>query len=234
MSVSKKELQAAIENFSGLLADPIALYFEQMAADSGGRSAPPSHPAQLANDVKIYRLKISLVDVAPAVTRTLEVRGDASLDVLAGLIRRAFGWSGTAQWQFKLGGRYFGAPSEFDIEPVYTAGQYRLSGFVSEVAEARDLDFIYLYDFVDAWEHRIEVEAISEPAPEAAYPRCAAGERAAPPEKSGGAAGYRDCLCILGDATHPLYEDFCALAPDGFDPERFDLAAADAALRADS
>jgi hypothetical protein len=231
MSVSKKELQAAIENFSGLLADPVALYFEQMAADSGGRSAPPSHPAHLANDLKIYQLKISLVDVAPAVTRTIEARGDASLEVLAGLITRAFGWSGAGQWQFKLGGRYFGAPSEFDIEPVYTAGQYRLSGFVSHAAEARDLDFTYLYDFVDAWEHRIEVAAIFEADPGATYPRCSAGERAAPPEKSGGAAGYRDCLRILDDATHPLYAEFRALAPDGFDPERFDLAAADAALR---
>ncbi len=231
MSVSKKELQAAIENFSGLLADPIALYFEQMAADSGGRSAPPSHPAHLANDLKIYQLKVTLVGVLPAVSRTLEVRGDASLERLGGLIARAFGWSGQAQWQFKLGGRYFGAPSEFDIEPVYTAGQYRLSGFISEPQEARDLEFTYLYDFVDAWEHRIEVEAIADPAPGLAYPRCIAGERAAPPEKSGGAAGYSDCLRILGDANHALHADFCALAPADFDAERFDLAAADAALR---
>lgn len=231
MSVSKKELQAAIENFSGLLADPVALYFEQMAADSGGRSAPPSHPAHLANDLKIYQIKVSLVDVAPPVTRTLEVRGDASLDDVARLITRAFGWSGLAQSQFKLGGRYFGAPSEFDIEPVYTAGQYRLSGFVSDAAEAGDLDFTFLYDFVDAWEHRIEIAAISDAAPGATYPRCCAGERAAPPERSGGAAGYRDCLRILADESHPLYAEFRALAPAGFDPERFDLAAVDAALR---
>jgi hypothetical protein len=52
--------------------------------------------------------------------------------------------------------------------------------------------------------------------------RCLGGERAGPPEDSGGAWAYMDMLEILKDPTNGQYEETREWLGD-FDPEDFDL-----------
>jgi hypothetical protein len=51
--------------------------------------------------------------------------------------------------------------------------------------------FVYEYDLGDSWRHQVLVEEVTVEAGEARGPRCLGGERACPPEDSGGVGGYR-------------------------------------------
>lgn len=61
-------------------------------------------------------------------------------------------------------------------------------------------------------------------------PRCTGGARACPPEDVGGAWGYEEFLEILADPDHEQHGEMVTWAGRGFDPEAFDLDAANAAL----
>jgi len=60
------------------------------------------------NDFKMYRLKISLLDVDPPIWRRLEVFGGMEMDSLATTIDFIFGWSGDHRGGFEIKGRRIG------------------------------------------------------------------------------------------------------------------------------
>ena len=62
-------------------------------------------------------------------------------------------------------------------------------------------------------------------------PRCLDGARACQPEDCGGPPGYEDLLEVLADPEHPDNDDLRDWLGSEFDPEAFDVAAADAAVR---
>jgi len=86
--------------------------------------------------------------------------------------------------------------------------------------------------FGDGWQHNVLVEAITLAESDPTYPLCIAGKRACPPEDCGGSWGYAELLRALRDPNHPDRKDLLAMVPPGFDPTRFDLHQAQAALRA--
>lgn len=63
------------------------------------------------------------------------------------------------------------------------------------------------------------------------YPVCLDGARACPPEDCGGIPGYERLLAALADPKDPEHDELVGWAPDGFDPELFDLIAANRRLR---
>jgi hypothetical protein len=83
-------------------------------------------------------------------------------------------------------------------------------------------------------QHDILVEAVTDPEPGIAYPRCLTGRRACPPEDSGGVWGYEYLLKILTDPEHEEHHDrleWLGLdSADQFDPAAFDLAKVNTAL----
>lgn len=87
------------------------------------------------------------------------------------------------------------------------------------------------YDFGDGWEHDVVVEAIESPVEGKRYPVCLDGARACPPEDCGGISGYERLLAALADPWDPEHDELVEWAPDGFDPEVFDLVAANRRLR---
>ncbi len=89
---------------------------------------------------------------------------------------------------------------------------------------------LYRYDFGDDWRHLVQVEDVREAEATLTHPRCTAGRRAAPPEDCGGVWGYRHLLEVLADPAHDEYADLRNWCPC-FEPEEFDLAAADEAVR---
>ena len=68
--------------------------------------------------------------------------------------------------------------------------------------------------------------------PGVTYPLCTAGRRACPPEDCGGPSRYAEILAALRDRQYPNREGLLATVLPGFDPARFDLQQAQAALRA--
>ena len=91
--------------------------------------------------------------------------------------------------------------------------------------------FTYEYDFGDSWNHQIEVEAV-EMVPQALKVAvCLVGQRACPPEDCGGVSGFAEFLGAIGDPDHDEHQDSLSWVGGSFDPERFDLAAVNAALQ---
>jgi hypothetical protein len=79
--------------------------------------------------------------------------------------------------------------------------------------------------------HDVLVEKISPPDPAGLLPQCLAGARACPPEDCGGVPGYANFLKAIRNPRHPEHRDLLAWAGGRFDPEAFDMAAANRKLR---
>lgn len=88
----------------------------------------------------------------------------------------------------------------------------------------------YAYDFGNGWEHDIILEAISEAGTGLKYPRVVAGERACPPEDVGGPPGYESFLAAIADPRHDDHGRMLEWVGGRFDPEAFDLVAANDAI----
>ncbi len=63
-----------------------------------------------------------------------------------------------------------------------------------------------------------------------ALPLCLGGERACPPEDSGGPSGYKHIPEVLCDPKHEEYNELSEWAGEDFDPEAFDLNAVNETL----
>jgi hypothetical protein len=82
---------------------------------------------------------------------------------------------------------------------------------------------IYTYDFGDNWDHAIVLEKELPADPHAAYPVCADGQLACPPEDCGGIPGYYDLLDALADPSHPRHDELRDWTGDEFNPQAFSV-----------
>ncbi len=150
---------------------------------------------------EIATLRIELKDTNPLIWRQLEVPTSITLKVLHDIIQIAIGWFDYHLWEFTIGEQKYGLPMDEDwgTEPRKQAAKVRLR----DVLKARRtiIDYVYVYDFGDYWEHRITVTNVRAGDPEIAYPRYIGGERAGPPEDCGGTPGFYDLLAARGRAA---------------------------------
>lgn len=132
----------------------------------------------------LYTLQVFLFDAPvsdeffkanPVVSRTIEIRGDQTLQDLHNAIFKAFDrWEDHA-YEFHFGdaphdssrGRY-GAPSPFDEEPP-TGHPAETS--IDSLGLAVEEAFGYWFDFGDDWYHQVDVLAIGETKRRVTYPR---------------------------------------------------------------
>ena len=150
----------------------------------------------------LYTLEVALTDgymteefvkANPVVSRTIEMRGEQTLEQLHKAIFRAHDrWDDCHLYEFQFGegphdpngDRYvhpfvFDSPLQLDDEPpTGTVDKTRLDDLNLEVGRC----FGYWYDFGDNWYHRIEVVAIGEAVPKRRYPRVIARVGASPPQ----------------------------------------------------
>jgi hypothetical protein len=177
----------------------------------------------------IYQLKISLSGSQPLIWRQIQVPGDITLFKLHFILQIAMGWTNSHLHEFIIGSQYYGDPQgdEWDNRGTQDEGEYRLE----QVIPGKGIQFGYMYDFGDGWQHTIKVEDIFERKDEPHYPTCLDGERACPPEDVGGIGGYGYFLEAIQDPQHPEHEDYLAWAGGDFDPEAFDREQIDEELR---
>ena len=172
--------------------------------------------------IPIYQLRITLKDLDPPIIRILQVKGNCNLGKLHHYIQGVMGWANCHLHDFRIKGKRYQDIEEMDDfmddNDVYNEHKYYLNKLLQE----RD-NFEYEYDFGDSWEHEILVEKIVEPQEGVYYPICIYGERACPPEDSGGTMGYEELLEVLNDPTHEEYEDYIEWAGKEIDPDKFDL-----------
>lgn len=188
------------------------------------------------DDLTAVELHIALQGVSPMIWRRLVVPLGVTLAQLHPILQAAMGWSDVHLHRFEVGGLMYGDTDRLNTEKserdrlAFDAYEVRLRDFAYEPGTA----FGYVYDFGDNWRHTVILERVlaRRPAPTVAI--CVAGARACPPEDVGGATGYAEFLRVFTkpeDRDLVRRRDLVRWAGGKFDPEAFDLAKADAAVR---
>jgi hypothetical protein len=181
----------------------------------------------LQNDLQAWQLYVELEDVRPKVWRRLLVPLTTDLSRLHVVLLWGVGWAGGHVHEFVFGRDHYGATEPGREFPDDLMPEEDVS-----LAEAlgRRKSFGYIYDFGDAWWHKIKVEQIVKLDAPIEFAKCIGGENACPPEDIGGAPGYGEFLEALSDPQHPEHVEQKQWIGRPFDPRAFDLVEVNARL----
>ena len=173
----------------------------------------------------LYELRVQLKAVDPPVWRLLQVRWDTTLHHLHEVLQVAMGWTNSHLYLFHVGDTVYGEPSSEWDTIVRDSTRVKLETIFSESGGS----FLYEYDLGDSWMHAITLEGtLDVKGEEMAW--CAGGARACPPEDCGGPPGYEHVLEAISDPHHQEHGAMLDWVGGGFEPEEFDVQAADSAL----
>jgi hypothetical protein len=186
------------------------------------------HCDHLSRVGAVYRLRIELNNIEPAVWRQIEIP-DCTLFTLHDAIQSVMGWDDDHMFAFSIDGtEYFGSPigGSTGGGRGKSAEKYTLSDVMGD----RKGKFNYEYDFGDSWNHTILVEDVSTQRV-IDVAKCLAGENACPPEDCGGIYGYYQLCEALRDPDLTADDDERLEWYEDFDPTSFDVDRATARLR---
>ena len=175
-------------------------------------------PAETVGKKRLYQLKIVLKQSRPPIWRRVQVPSDITFATLHKVIQAVMGWHECHLHEFCRGKLHIGMLLPDDEGYVDDEKAIKLHAVIMKRGEK----FQYTYDFGDIWAHDVTLEKVGELDPKIRYPVCLAGERACPPENSGGLEGYYDKLDIVKNPQHPAYDETKEWMGD-FDPEFFDI-----------
>ncbi|BDU78356.1 plasmid pRiA4b ORF-3 family protein [Mesoterricola sediminis] len=172
------------------------------------------------------QIKVVLAETDPPVWRRLQVPANLSLAGLHRVLQAAFGWEDDHAHLFRIRDREYGPRN---AEPAL--GLRAESTTLAALRVGPGDVFAYEYGVEDAWTHLATVEGRLAPAPPLAAPVCTGGRMACPPEGSGGPLAFRERMAAAQDPSHPEHGQAKTSFPAGWDPYRFDLDLANAALQ---
>ncbi len=184
--------------------------------------------SQRLNPQTLLQLRIELMHTEPVIWRTVLVPDTITLVKLHAVIQTAMGWCGGHLHEFEIDGLNYGQIDPdwgMDPEPINEARKRLLKVLGNR------RHFHYLYDFGDAWWHRITLEATLPMTQPQRYAQCVAGENACPPEDVGGVPGYYEFLDAINDPAHEEHDSMMEWYGVPFDPELFDVDVTNAQLK---
>jgi hypothetical protein len=167
-------------------------------------------------------LKVTLRGIRPPIWRRIRIADDTTLSKLHQVIQLAMGWEDAHLHEFQIGDRRYGEPSDEGwpgAARTYSENNVKLASLVDQGI----MQFRYLYDFGDGWEHQVVVEKVQPLDPDQQYPSLTGGKRACPPEDCGGVYGYLRLFEVLADPTDEEHAELTEWVGGSFDPEHFDL-----------
>jgi hypothetical protein len=167
----------------------------------------------------VYRIKVTLQEVAPPVWRRLLADPAMNLHQFHEALQVVMGWTHSHLYEFRLGKERIGVPDPEFGGDIQSARKVKLGEVLREEGDK----LVYLYDMGDGWEHEVVLEKILPPEEGKKPPVCLEGERACPPEDCGGPPGYENLLQAVRDPKHPEHKDLTAWLDGPFDPEKFNL-----------
>ena len=178
---------------------------------------------------KVYQFKVALANIHPPVWRRILVSDKSTLLDLHGVIQDVFGWLDYHLHEYIIQDIRYGDPAndEFDELAIQDEATVKLR----KLNLKEGSQFIYEYDFGDGWKHTLVLEKIFPLEKGMKLPQCIQGKRACPPEDVGGPWGYRNFLEAIRDPQHEEHENYLEWIGGEFDPEVFDLEAANQRLR---
>lgn len=178
------------------------------------------------DEIPVYQLHVSLEDAEPAIWRRVLVGADIPLDWMHRLLQVVMGWTNSHLHRFEAGGVVYGE----DADGPGRHGPRESRTRLHEVLRAEGDRLTYEYDFGDGWRHQVLLEKIVELPSDVELPHVLAGERACPPEDSGGVFGYAWLLETVRDPSHPDHAANLEWLGEDFDPEAFDADAINARM----
>jgi hypothetical protein len=164
---------------------------------------------------EIYQIKVTLLDTS--IWRRLLAPADMTLTELHDVLQVAMGWEGEHMHEFSIGRRQM--RRRVLMPPVENESTTHLSSLLGRVGAQAT----YTYDFGDNWEHGIVLEKRLSADPNTAYPVCAGGQFARPPEDCGGVGRFYDLLDAFKDPNHDRHEEALEWFGDDFDSEAFSV-----------
>jgi hypothetical protein len=174
------------------------------------------------------QLRIALRRIEPPIWRRLLVPEHLQLSQLHNIFQGAMGWTNSHLHEFDIGGLSYG-PMDAEARamgyPAFDEKRVRLSDFKRRPG----ITFTYIYDLGDNWEHDVEIEDFVAVVNED-VPKVLEGARKCPPEDVGSVDGYMDFLEAVLDRSHEEHQAMLTWVGGQFDPEAFDLAAANEAV----
>lgn len=189
-----------------------------------GRYAIRRHRGTAQAGDPLLQVRITLMDVNdPPVWRWVIIPAAYSLDRVHAVIQAAMGWQDCHLHAFRVGDVSYGPPGPDGEVGYLNEHKFRLGGLTAD-------RIFYEYDFGDGWEHELVIEERITAAEGAAYPVCVAGEGACPPEDCGGSHGFVEFNALLAGPPSTEREEMLEWAGGEYDPSRFNLAAASAAV----
>lgn len=169
----------------------------------------------------IYQFKVTLQKIRPPIWRRILVPHTCNLDDLHVIIQCAMGWSNHYLHAFEYKGQSYKSASLFGNGRQFDALNTRNVTLADLSLKVQD-SILYIYEFIDYWEHQIVLEDIQEPDFLTKYPFCVDGRRACPPEDCGGPEGYKKILVTYKNKRDANHHDIAEWLPKDFDPEFFD------------
>lgn len=138
-----------------------------------------------------YQVKVTLVGCRRPIWRRCLVEPAITLDELHGVLQVVMGWEDCHEYGFDytpLDGR----GRKLQWRPIRT--EDRSTTVVGDVLQHPDDALLYVYDFEDHWQHRVELERILPASAETRYPFVIAGAGTCPPEQVGGIEAFERML----------------------------------------
>lgn len=146
--------------------------------------------------VKEYRIRVSLNGTSRLIWREIEVPSDLTLEVLANILVDVMGWTGEHLFGFEHMKRHY--CSSYEMKEGVVGNELDFSKYtISDILKKKGSEMKFEYDYGDGWEHDVEVIETREYGKhELRSIRFISGFGACPPEDCGGVWGYEELLEI--------------------------------------
>jgi hypothetical protein len=175
----------------------------------------------------VLQVRITLTDVDdPPVWRQVLIPAAYPLSRVHWVVQTAMGWENSHLHAFRIGKASYGPDPDGELGYADET-----KACLADVARVRTR-ISYEYDFGDGWEHELVVEARTVAEAGRVYPACIAGEGACPPEDCGGVYGFAELKEVMAGPPSGERDEMLEWMEEDYDPARFDLAAANAAVAA--
>lgn len=172
------------------------------------------------------QLKVTLLDLRPAIWRRLLVPATIKLPKLHTVLQLAFGWTNSHLHAFRLAeDSYEANPPKDGLAELFGSDSQRHDERkfrLCDLLHAPEDWLIYEYDFGDGWQHDVFVEKLL-PGTTTKAVTCLAGARAGPPDDCGGPPGYYHLLKAIADPQHPEHHHLVDWLGDPYDPKAFSI-----------
>jgi hypothetical protein len=217
--------------FSGQQADKLARVLRLWRTYAIGVIGAENMPAKKTK-APVFCLKVTLLEVEPAVWRRVRMPGDLKLHEVHELLQKLMGWQNAHPHRFVIAGQEFGPKwSEYGMAKIRDERRTTLERAVKLAGKG----FKYDYDFGDGWLPEVIVEETLPWEKGSWIPICLEGAAACPPEDCGGPIGYAQLLEAVADPTHESFEELNDWLNGGrdikFEPSHFDLELTNDLLR---